>query len=349
MKVKGFLIFLLLFLGLSSLNPPDIILEKAKWVKSEVEAIRRLSFETEPKFIIITREDAKLLFGPAKPNERLKLWEKVYKLTFILPPEASLFKEKTESKAGWIATTVDSKVYIIRENFMVSEDVSLRTLAHELVHILQKSLNATYSGKTLDSTLAMRALIEGDADLVADMFCIKNGIRIYKIRNISREDLYWSLNVFPYVFGDSFVAYLYQKGGWELVNKSYKNPPKSTKAVIFPELYLSNWSPIEVEISPIPGEPLLDDTLGAYYVFLVSWKVYNWNESMEIARGWEGDKIILTKDLLIWKVAFSEKDSAWKFYLALKKLANSTRIAKYEIKISNSTVLLEAQLVPPSS
>lgn len=133
------------------------------------------------------------------------------------------------------------------------------------------------------------------------------------------------------------------------MNEAYKNPPKSTKVVMFPELYLSNWSPVEVKISSIPEEPLLDDTLGAYYVFLVSWKVYKWNESMEIAKGWEGDKIILTKDFLVWEVKFSEKDTAWMFYLALKKLANSTRIAKYEIKVFNSTVLLEAQLVPPSS
>ncbi|ASJ15914.1 hypothetical protein A3L04_01905 [Thermococcus chitonophagus] len=345
--VATLLIFLLIFQTLSSISPPDAILKKIEFIEKEVEQIRGLKFEEKPKIIIITREDAKLLFSPPRPTKEMKLWEIIYKVTFILPPEASLFKEEKEDTANWIAATVGDKIYIIRENFLESGDVALRATAHELTHILQRDLNATYSGRTLDETLAIRALVEGDADLVADMFCKKNGIKIVKITNISRKYTYWSLNVFPYVFGDRFVRFLYEKGGWKLVNQAYKNPPTSTKVVMFPELYLKGWKPENVTVNE---KGILEDTLGAYYVFLISWEIYDWGTAMEIARGWAGDRIVLTRNnKVIWKIKFENKELASLFEKALKSLAQGQKIAKYKIERMNSTVEMVAQFKPPSS
>ena len=277
----------------------------------------------------------------------MKLREIVYKVTFILPPNKTLFKEKKESTANWIAATVGNKIYIIRENFLSSGDIALRATAHELTHILQRKLVRERNEKTFDEKLAFSALIEGDADLVADIFCREHGIRIIKITNISKRNLFWSLNVFPYVFGDKFVYYLYNKGGWELVNSAYKDPPTSTKVVMFPELYLRRWKPKNVTLQ-VNGE--LEDTLGAYYIFLISLKVYGWNEAMKIARNWEGDRIVLVNETyVIWKIEFSSRDCAEKFESILKHLSQTSSFAKYRITREGNAVIMEAQVKPPSS
>ncbi|AFK21913.1 hypothetical protein [Pyrococcus sp. ST04] len=341
------LIFIILFQSLSSISPPDEVLKKITFIEEQVQEIRGLQFKERPKVIIITRDEAKLLFSPPKPTEEMKLWELIYKITFILPQDASLYKEEKEDTARWIAATVGNKIYIIRENFLESGDVALRATAHELTHILQRNLNATYSGSTLDETLAIRALVEGDADLVADMFCKRNGIKIVKITNISKRYLYWSLNVFPYVFGDKFVQFLYQKGGWELVNEAYRNPPTSTKVVMFPELYLKGWAPKNVTINE---SGIIEDTLGAYYVFLIAWQVYDWNEALKIAKSWSGDKLVLTKNLtLFWKVEFSSEDASEEFEKAIRSLSYGVKIARYNIAREGKFVILKAQAVPPSS
>ncbi|MFA4699719.1 hypothetical protein QDY65_05895 [Pyrococcus kukulkanii] len=342
-----FLIFIIVFQALSSISPPDIVLRKIQFIENEVEKIRGLKFQEQPKVIIITRQDAKILFSPPKPTKEMKLREIIYKATFILPPEASLLKKEKEDTANWIAATIGERIYIIRENFLSSGAIALRATAHELTHILQRNFNATYSGKTLDETLAIRALVEGDADLVADIFCKENNIPIVKITNISKKHLYWSLNVFPYVFGDRFVRYLYEKGGWELVNAVYKNPPASTKAVMFPNLYLEGWKPKRVTVN---ATGVLEDTLGAYYVFLITWEVYDWSTAMKIAKSWVGDKIVLTEDgTVIWRVEFNNETSAEMFESALKTLSYRQKFGKYIIKRTNTTVDMIAQVKPPSS
>ncbi|CAB49150.1 hypothetical protein [Pyrococcus abyssi] len=346
--VASLIIFILIFQSLSTISPVDDVLKKVKLIEREVESIRGIKPSESPKFIVITRRDALMLFSPYVPNEEMKIKELIYKVTFILPPQETLFKVERENTANWIAATVGNKVYVIRENFLKSGDIALRATAHELTHVLQRELiKKRPQEQTLDERLAFDALIEGDADLVADIFCEKNGIRIIKIENISRNNLYWSLNVFPYVFGDRFVRFLYSKGGWKLVNSAYKEPPTSTKVVMFPELYLQGWKPVQVKLN-VTG--VFNDTLGAYYVFLISWRINNWSEAMNIARHWMGDRIVVVnRSEVIWKVVFSSEDSAKKFEDTLKHLAMESNFARYEIWREDKTVFMKAQVKPPSS
>ncbi|AEC51679.1 hypothetical protein PNA2_0763 [Pyrococcus sp. NA2] len=343
-----FFIFILIFQSLSTISSPDSVLKKIKTIEKEVEEIRGLKPLQEPKFIIITRDEAKLLFSPPAPTKEMKMREIVYKVTFLLPPEKTLFRETRENTANWIAATVGSRVYIIRENFLASGDIALRATAHELTHVLQQRLVRNKKEKmSLDERLAFEALIEGDADLVADIFCIRHGIRIIKIKNISRRDLFWSLNAFPYVFGDKFVEFLYKRGGWKLVNSAYNNTPTSTKVVMFPELYLKGWRPKSVKLN-VKGE--FEDTLGAYYVFLISLRVNNWESSLSIARAWEGDRVVLMNGTrVLWRIEFSSPIIAEKFKETLMKLAKDSKFASYRILREGNAVIMWAQVKPPSS
>ncbi|AEH25572.1 hypothetical protein [Pyrococcus yayanosii] len=338
---------LLLFSTSSALSPTGQVLKNVHWIMEQVQRIRGLDFKERPKVIVITREDALLLFAPTRVTEEIRLREELYKMTLLLPPDVELFRKERDRKAGWIAATVGDRIYVIRENFLSSGSIALRATAHELVHVLQREwFDAKYVGNTLDETLALRALVEGDADIVADIFCRENGLEIVKITNISRDNSYWSLNVFPYVFGDRFVAFLYERGGWALVNSAYDRPPISTKVVMFPALYLEGWEPENVTLE-VRGRVLLRERLGAYYVFLLAWRVENWGKAMELARTWMGDEAVLYekegRHALVWKVLFSSEKRAREFASVLKELAEGKDYARFSIRVEGSYAILEAE------
>ncbi len=317
------------------------VLQKVQEIEGEVQEIRNLTFKESPKIIVITRQEALEKWGPSEENiYELRMWEAIYKMTFLVPPSYNLTKEKKEQTASWIAATIGNKVYIIEENFLESGETAYRVVAHELTHVLQKqNFNAPYSGPTLDSTLAIRALVEGDADLVADLYCKRHHIPIEKITALYLEDPVWSLNAFPYVFGDKFVQYLYEKGGWGLVNGAYLKLPVTTQQVMNPEMYLSYTLPENVSLSVRNGGVIHEDTMGEFYIYLLL-LVHNYKEkeAKEIADGWRGDKLILAQNstslILAWKTAWKDESSAEKFYNALKTIGDNYVKAHPEFGLS---------------
>jgi hypothetical protein len=44
--------------------------------------------------------------------------------------------------------------------------------------------------------------------------------------------------LFPYTAGVAFIRALYQSGGWDAVNRAYRDPPASTEQLLHPEKYL---------------------------------------------------------------------------------------------------------------
>ncbi len=299
------------------------ILEQVNEIIEQVQEIRGLTFKEKPKIVVITRAEAIRLFGPSSQNEEeLRIQELTYKMTLLIPGNYSFIQAKREESAGWIALTVGNTIYIVEENFESNPAMAKRALAHELTHVLQKQwFNAKYSANTFDGTLAVRALVEGDADLVADIYCERNGIPIYKIRSLSGNPI-TDIGIFPYVFGDSFVRYLYEKGGWKLVNEAYRHYPVSTAQIMHPNLYLENVTPVNVSLKLSGNWSVLrDDRMGAFYVYVLlhdSAKLNNetaWN----VSTAWRGDKLLLavngTDYVLLWKVEFSSDEAAKTFLL----------------------------------
>ncbi|WP_456368807.1 eCIS core domain-containing protein [Thermococcus sp.] len=326
------------------------ILGQASEIIEQVQEIRGLTFKEKPKIVVITRAEAIRLFGPSSQNEEeLRIQELTYKMTLLIPGNYSLIKAKREESAGWIALTVGNTIYIVEENFEGNPAMAKRALAHELTHVLQKQwFNARYGANTFDGTLAVRALVEGDADLVADIYCERNGIPIYKIRSLSGNPI-TDIGIFSYVFGDSFVRYLYEKGNWKLVNEAYKHYPVSTAQIMHPNLYLENVTPVNVSLKLSGNWSVLrDDRMGAFYVYLLlhdSAKLDNetaWN----VSTAWRGDRLILavngTDYVLIWKVEFSSDEAAETFAGILKELAEKDDYAHFTITLSGKTVLLKA-------
>ncbi|NJD98413.1 hypothetical protein E3E26_01180 [Thermococcus sp. LS1] len=329
---------------------PNIVLEQVNEILDQVQEIRNLTFKEMPQIIVITKSEALAMWKPSKADvERMKIEELTYKMTLMLPPDYQYIKEETERSANWIAATMGDRIYIIQENFMANLDVAKRTIAHESVHVLQKQwFDAKYSADTFDATLAVRALIEGDADLVADLYCERNGIPIHKIRSLSGNPL-TDINIFSYVFGDRFVRYLYKKGGWELVNEAYSRYPISTQQVMHPELYIENVAPVNVTLSiPENSRVLRNDRMGEFYVYiLLRNHGYDNETAWSISSAWRGDRLLLTQNassyLLQWKVVFSNEESAKAFGEALEKLAKGNTYANYTIRVEGDSVLFIAE------
>ncbi len=314
------------------------------------QMIRGLKFKQQPHVVVLTKAEAMQKFKPSKPDiKALEMKGMVYKMTLLLPPNYSMVHATESQEAEWVAVTVGNTIYIIKQNFDENRATAERTIAHELVHVLQRQwFNAPYGGPTLDSTLAIRALVEGDADLVADMFCNYNHIPIHKIRNLYTRNPMTDIGIFPYVFGDPFVRYLYKVGGWKLVNSAYRNLPVSTKQVMFPELYIQGWKPLNVTASlPSNYEVIRKDRMGAFYVFLLYWgHGANYSTAMSFARAWVGDRLVFgtngTAYMLVWNVEFNSSVFASKFATHLRGLASGDPYARFRIYTRGNIVTLVA-------
>jgi hypothetical protein len=326
------------------------VLREVRDILKQVEEIRGLKFKEPPRIVVITRAQALAMWKPSQPElERMKIEELTYKMTFILPPDYRYIKEEHERSAGWIAATSGNTIYVIRENFMANPDTAKRTIAHESVHVLQKQwFDAKYGAETLDGTLAVQALIEGDADLVADIYCEKNGIPINKIRSLSGEPL-TDLHIFPYVFGDSFVRYLYEKGNWSLVNRAYERYPETTLQIMAPEYYLEDKKPENVTLEvPENWSILRDDRMGAFYVYVLLRDVAKLDNktAWNVSTSWVGDKLVLatngTEYILTWRVSFLTEGAAETFGRTLEDLAGGNTYATYTIRIEGKSVTLRA-------
>ncbi len=344
------LVMILYFYSPAQVTQSDTVLKEVQSIIKEDQIIRNLSFKQQPQIVIITRYQALQMWKASNPDlNAIKMKETIYKMTLLIPENYSLIKTKEEQAAGWIAATLGDRIYIIRENFLGSLAVAERTIAHELVHVLQRQwFHAPYGGPTLDQTLAIRALVEGDADLVADLFCERRGIPIYKIRNLYTRDPVVDMGIFPYVFGDPFVRYLYEKGGWGIVNHAYSNLPDSAIEIMEPDLYLHGFRPANVTLSiPMEYSVIHEDRMGAFYVYLLFWgHGYDNQTAMRVSISWRGDKLLLarntTHEILLWKVLFSDKKAAGKFYELLLKLSKNNRYAKISVSLQDDYVFLKA-------
>ncbi|MBP1911224.1 eCIS core domain-containing protein [Thermococcus stetteri] len=344
------LLFSSLYSAVKVSEGADSILKETDKILAQVEEIRGLTFKEKPRIVVISKATALEMWKPGQPDlEKLRREELVYKMTLLLPPDYKYIREESERSAGWIAATVGDTIYIIEENFMADPDTARRTIAHESVHVLQKQwFNAKYGADTFDGTLAVQALVEGDADLVADIYCERNGIPIHKIRSLSGDPL-TDIHIFPYVFGDSFVRYLYEKGNWTLVNRAYKYYPETTLQVMVPEYYLENRTPENVTLEvPENWTVLRDDRMGAFYVYVLMGDVAKLDNgtAWNVSAGWLGDRLILanngTNYVLLWKVKFKGENAAELFAETLKKLAEGNTYATFEVTQEENTVILKA-------
>jgi hypothetical protein len=175
------------------------------------------------------------------------------------------------------------------------------TYAHEYTHALQdqnydieNGLNYSSESCEQDSErcAAVQALLEGDAYLLEfewfatygttqDLIDIQafaenfEGAVLDSAPQYLREDF-----LFPVIYGQTFVDYLYNIGGLDALNAAYRNLPVSTEQILHPERYPDD-RPIEIE------KPDLLTILGDQWQELDSGVMGEWFTYLILAHGRE--------------------------------------------------------------
>lgn len=199
------------------------------------------------------------------------------------------------------------------------------TYAHEYTHALQDQNYDIENGleyndesceEDSERCAAVQALIEGDASF-SELIWLANYATMEDIQDIqefysnyegaiynSAPDFLQEDFLFPYLYGQAFVEYLYNLGGWEAVNKAYNNLPVSTEQILHPERYPAD-RPVQVDIpdlSSILGEgwrELDKGILGEWYTFLVlahgidPQARLSETEAQSASDGWGGDVYVV--------------------------------------------------------
>jgi hypothetical protein len=231
------------------------------------------------------------------------------------------------------------------------------TYAHEYAHALQdqnfdieNGLNYTNEACEEDSErcAAVQALLEGDASMLElewfynyatpeDVQDIQDFYSEYEspifdsAPNFLREDF-----VFPYRYGLLFVEYLFDLGGWEMVDSAYSDLPVSAEQIIHPERYPDD-KPIPVnlpELSPLLGDEWREvdrGILGEWYTYLVLAHGLNPEarlselEAQAASDGWGGDAYIVYYNeinqniLLVVHTMWESTGEATQFYNSFQR------------------------------
>jgi hypothetical protein len=239
------------------------------------------------------------------------------------------------------------------------------TYAHEYVHALQDQhydlrdgLNYNEDSCKDDSErcAAIQALVEGDASFTETQWYFT-----YSTEHDRREIMQYYSNssspvfdnappfmreslIFPYLAGQEFVEYLYDRGGWDAVDAAYRNPPVSTSQIMHPESYPDK-RPVVVDVPDLL--PNLGDSwrevsrnvIGEYYTYLFLAHGYDQTsrlrevDARRAAEGWAGDTYVVyyndatAQTILVLQTAWDSLSDADEFVQALTQF-NTARFGR---------------------
>lgn len=251
-------------------DTPRSVTEDVRSIARSVEAIRKLKFKKvpTPKFVsgddLSRRIDEQISEG--YPDEEAAFDSKILALVGGAPRGTDVKEVVGEAYSEAVAGYYDheSKEIVMRSlrpgESLTAED--RLTLAHELDHALTDQVlglpdfGEDPKSEEDDKHFAADALVEGDATLVGYVYAFAalrgaNPDELLGGGEASEEVLgrlphYLERSIiFPYEDGVLFVCHLYGEGGWEAVNQSYRDLPKSTARILFPQHFPAEGMPVD--------------------------------------------------------------------------------------------------------
>lgn len=331
-KVLLAIIFLVLLISASTIyfNPSSERDEYEKEVKRlfqkvkvDIDNLRNLT-TPNPVHIKVVDIDYFKREASNQIDELEAARETLYKALLIVPQTFSMREYKREKAGLVVAAAAAYTLYIVREYFNPYSDEAARILAHEYTHILQYNRVKQPNLLTLDSQLAWMAFIEGEADLVAELYISNKTGRLSltlpkEERPKGGVDGWFvdRLTLFPYIYGLRFAYSLYISGGWQALNQAHLNPPTSTLEILHPNLYL-NGSKFTIPLNPTPQTTgwriYYPDVLGAYFFNLFLTRLLDSPSAFRASARWMGDNSTLYlkegEYLLYWQINLSTKEQA---------------------------------------
>lgn len=288
--------------------------------------------------------------GEIRPQEALGF----YGLLGLIPPLDPPPLPDVTAQAGRtfsLYVPTGRQVLLVAGRGLATPDDEL-ALVHTLAHALQDNAFALGSGAepprvpltgtcrtTIDSALALRALLEGDAVLTTARYAgldadLQEIERLADLAMAAEEPSYAPLagissfeavRQFPYRYGARFAATLYTGGGWEAINRAYGAPPCTTQEVLHPERYRNRRQPLEPFVPDLTAVLWEDWTLARRDTageFLIGLHLAAYLDDDEAARraadGWAGDTFTFWKSaqgrgVIVWRLAWDSRDEAVEF------------------------------------
>jgi len=325
----------------SSVDPELADLEKA------TSRIRGLEFKTKVDYQVVARPELQDLLS-ARLNEefppgKLEKLSIAYAKLGLIKPEVNLKDAILSLYSEQLVAFYDhhkKKLYSVK-GFPFSPQLQKVIMVHELTHALQDH-NFDLSSLPLecenddDRALAALSLVEGDAILVFSKYAAEGvdlGLKdVLTTMSMGQKGLLEAPYVvrrnllFPYTEGAAFVTRLFRQGGWELVNRTFKDPPLSTEQIIHPEKYLQKRDdPVPIvlpDFSSLAGkkwELLEDNVLGELNSRVLFSEFIGSLRSIRPSKGWGGDRFRVYRGenrdetILIWATAWDTQKDAEEF------------------------------------
>jgi hypothetical protein len=210
---------------------------------------------------------------------------------------------------------------LTKEFVVVSNDAEINALeewthSHELMHALQDQhfqLGLLTEGSFgYENSMALRALAEGEAELVQEQYVAQGYfsdadlIEIFnllqRIRNPNATDVppvLVNAFLFAYIEGKEFAQTIYNRGGWAGLNAAWQNLPQSTEHIIHPDRYFAGDAPQIVSLAPLTPTlgagwvNIQDGVFGEFYLREYLYQKLDEADVNTAATGWGGDHFVV--------------------------------------------------------
>ncbi len=271
----------------------------------------------------------------------------LFKLLGVIPQDADLgaiYDSLFGSQVLGLYDPEKEEFFVLGDDQSGAESLDVEaqlTYAHEYVHRLQDAkfdLEAVEELATGDDmSLAISALVEGDATSVQTQYMLAN----YDFAQLSEllesalanqaelpESPYFLQQTleFAYTEGAAFISIILQLGQFAAVDAVFVDPPKSTEQILHPEKYFDKEDPIEIDIP--------DDAMGGGWAiqaenvmgefFLRTWlEALGSENATAAAAGWGGDAYAVYEDSssgetgLAVTIAWDTSDDSTEFFKAI--------------------------------
>jgi hypothetical protein len=210
-------------------------------------------------------------------------------------------------------------------------------LVHEVEHSLQDPALLERADRLEgDEGLALRGLLEGDADVTSAAFVHSRTPSmdhwLAELMALDRErcmdpktfegvpPLARRQWLFPYIEGTRFVGAMYRAGGYALVNRVFERPPTSTEQVIHPEKYLAGEQPVPVSdpVAPEGYSRVAAGTMGELRTRGLLEQCERTPEDDAAPLGWGGDAFAVVSDsssalAVLWSTIWDDEAAAARF------------------------------------
>ncbi|MFB6087229.1 MAG: Hvo_1808 family surface protein [Haloarculaceae archaeon] len=322
---------------------------------ARVEKLRDLEFNKSVPVEVISRDqylaNRSSGSGGNGPSTHTLWNNQVWEGLFIVGEETSTAESFNStlgaSVQGYYAPG-KGKIVIVSDSATPTLDTG--TLAHELVHALQdQHLDMGASADTQDRQLAVDGLVEGDANLVQQLYrqrcggkwrCLPKPAQSGGGSAPSGYNRGLFLTIYqPYATGPEFVDSLREDGGWAAVNDAYSKFPASTEQTIHPALYPDE-TPVNVSVRDRSNtrwdrfnvDPVAD-TVGeaSIYAMFVDNDVVTvegqavFSYQSKPSAGWAGDSLVPYQNGAgdygyVWKTVWDTETDAKEFLQAYHTL-----------------------------